>query len=204
MPSTQEAFVLASRILTRNESLTRAESVKLLNHAREMIKPHLGQITLGPLGEFQYPPEGNSLKFKQPQIFSTEDHFSLDTQGLFFNTHSDYPLSPDYEQTFPTTKTYAHKLMYIWGITRDGKWVLIEVILHIFTGLSKAIRITINETNPDELLSITRLSVKCLFHSLLHEIDGLVIDRGRLLEKAKKLQSKLHELHTILELVPEE
>lgn len=114
-------------ILARRNALTEEDWQRLVEARLEMIRPHLQDVILKTLGDIRMIRDyfgTHDLKRDGPQVDGGK--FSLATQGIFPNDDSWASVASveyDRDSSMSATAT-THRL---WGLTRDGEWIVIEV-----------------------------------------------------------------------------
>ena len=126
-------------ILARQNALTEKDWFELLEARRKLIEKHLRDMTLKSLGELRFIHDyfhEHALKMDEPKLIG-DTRFTLDTRGIFPSdkgsagvTNTEYHHTPE---TLARSLTGGSSLVStterLWGFTRNGKWIGVEVFV---------------------------------------------------------------------------
>lgn len=198
-----------TKILARQSALTEEEWHKLFELRLNMIRPHLRDMSLKPIGDLTIIDDyfGNhSLKKDLPEVVGGEK-FDLDTRG-FFPSHV---TSTDYleRDELRYAKTYEHKL---WGYTRNNEWIIIKV--HVTASLEPykyhgrtervacARNVAIYESSLEEILMFSQKTYQYFWEQLSIVIKKWAQDRKQFYEVAHRLELQVEHEERLLEYIP--
>jgi len=183
--------------LARNTPLTDEEWVGLIETRRELIKPHLDSFTLPELGALKcLRQEGSFLNEIQLTVSeSTGDtEFSLKTQGIFHAQEwADMERVPN--SGYPPANC-LNGTMRIWGLTRNGEWVLVTVDFigepgWKNRGCERATSVNIVKSDVPAILAQTKVKPHHMWEKIGHAIIGFAERRRNLYEQALKLAKQV-------------
>jgi hypothetical protein len=199
-------------ILARREALTEQEWQSLVEVRLKMIKPHFRDMTLKTLGDIQMIHDyfgTHDLKRDEPEV--NEGKFGLATRGIFPNDDSwsgvasaEYHRGGD-DSVIATT----YKL---WGLTRDGEWIKIEVYSttsqepYKYEGRTEKVQrvktIKIEPSTLAEICLYCNCSSQNIWKRLGEIVKKWVEHRKSLYESARDLEEEILQEEAVFELVP--
>ncbi len=150
-------------ILLRQTPLTHEELLGVIEAHRVHIRPYLFVFHLDALGDveclrteavYQHTPRQDN-----PAVVASE-WLSLDTRGIFKVQPWKHIQRTPSQCTVEGVKVPDDGTLLIWGLTKDAKWVLIEITFvgqpgYKNRGYEKATVITIKETDVAAILAKT-------------------------------------------------
>lgn len=196
MPSTQ-----GMELLVRKNPLNDKEWLNLIEARRSLIKPHLDTFTLPELGslkclrsELSFTHE---LRINNPTLLmskSGDERFSLKTQGIFRlqpRSAVEYIPNSGYRPS-PGGVACPDGTMQIWGLTRSGLWILVEVRFvgedgYKERGYERAETVEITEVNLPTIMSKTKEKPQKMWEELGKAIKGWAEFREGLYNQALNL-----------------
>jgi hypothetical protein len=128
-------------ILGRKGPITKEMWVELILARAELIKPFLENFTLEKLEDIRCVKKRDRMERigqDGPMLLDSSvlrNKYSLRTQGIFNGESSGLPVFSQ------------NGKKYIWGLTRDGKWIIAEIIIIPGSNGEFAQRVNINEVS---------------------------------------------------------
>lgn len=216
-PMTTQGFEV---LALRNTPLNAQEWCKLIEARSSCIRPHLNSFTLSTLGRLMFlgPSRSSmyryshSLEDDAPVVSNEGDiSVSLETQGIFACPESGIQYSEDVSKGYFALAGGVRcpgGVKYIWGLTRDGRWILAEVTFRgtqgsNFLGYEKAEKVHIGPASIPLILSITRSRPQEMWHTLGQAVTQWEYDRARRYTQAQKLGQEVREQDFAVSLIPE-
>ncbi len=190
MPNTEGLELLA-----RKKPLTAGEWHQLIEARHSLIKPHLNSFTLSELGDLKClrtETFSHELRFDSPTLIGDE-RFSLKTQGIFDRPYSGIQRIPDSGfRGAPGEGSIPDGKMYIWGLTRNALWVLVEVtfkgeVRYKRRGYEKAETVDIQESDLITIVDMTKTELEEIWKHLGETVKGWVQSREHLYNVALEL-----------------
>jgi len=191
-------------LLVRKDPISDEEWYSLIEARRSLIKPHLNLFSLRELGNIQcLEQEGPTFlhglyaPFSDTPAVTGDTRFSLKTQGIFY-----HPWSGDQRSGYP-----HDEMMYIWGLTRDGLWLLVEVKFkseagYKGRGYERAQTVHIQESDLPTIIAKTKSKPEEIWRVLSEAIKEWTRFRGRVYHEALELMRVIEAEELMLSLVP--
>lgn len=220
-----DKYTKGLRILARRNDLTDADWFNLLEKRQALLKPHLREMTLKSLGDLKIVHDdrtGSSAYFGrtlqmgglaivpnrhsdshrdpcEPKEVSVD--FPLNTHGIFpddevyYHGHfkSEFIYPPEGQE--PTIGL----VIRFWGLTRNNKWIKIEVPIKYLTQprdpgydetperMSEVERVIVHQSNPSEICHFCGVTPRWIWQRLGDVVQEWVKHRRSLLSNVERL-----------------
>jgi hypothetical protein len=215
------------RLLARQDELTEQDWFELLEARRELIAPHLRDMTLKALGDLKIVEQdqrGGTWRRELRQGGLLERAHPDPQQGIHYEPEAlNHPqlgirgIFPDddlyYHGHFNWRYTVGGMETRFWGLTRSDEWITIKCIeshfhQHMRNGLSdrteKKTRVNeliVAEATPEEICESQNITPRWLWERLGTVVDAFVEHRTRALGKARELKLALDQENIMVKIV---
>lgn len=189
-------------ILARQNELTHEDWYKLVETRVEMIKPHLRDLTLRPLGDLKMIHDyfhEHDLKSDTPHV-DGEGRFDLETRGIF-PCDNNWAGIADTEYHRNDSGRAIATTERLWGFTRNDEWISIEVYItrsqepYKYEGrteeVARAQKVIIRKATFQEICDFTKRTPEYFLKQFGKVIKIWASHRGELYRQAQNLEQQI-------------
>lgn len=213
--------------MARQNTLTETDWFNLLEERRNLLAPHLREMTLKALGDLnivrycnkdvrplrmggviervsKFAPYRHYLDWGGPKI--VEGNFPLETRGIFAN--DDIYYNGHFKWDFiraPGRIEAVGEIVKFWGLTRNNQWIKAEATIQFFDDRNEHLvevqKLTIYESTPEEVCQFCGVTPRWLWQQLGDAVEAWVTHRKRLLSKAEQLFEVIKQENVLADIV---
>lgn len=186
-------------LLLQRPEVTRKERFALLEARRELVKPHLHQFKLPTLSDVK------CLKQEHHAHELGLDRFSLE---------SNIAVGPEFRGMFgygvrkiePGGRRYPNGTRYLWGLMREGDWVLITVEFkgergYKDRGYERAETVRVESSNPQQICEVCEIEPEQIAKVIWDYVEHWRMKRETALRHADEVLRAFHLENTVIELI---
>jgi len=180
----------------------RAEQAKLFLKISSL--PELGHTKCLKLHSLE---DSHPLEFDSPRLIGVDDtpFLSLKTQGIYSLSCKNYHPDTGYKAP-PGGVSYPDGHMALWGLTRDGEWVVVMVnfvgVADYKYGKEVARSVKILQTDLATMVNVTGVEPETIWDKLGEVVWELTRRRERLYKEALGLAQALEMQDKIISYIP--
>jgi hypothetical protein len=191
-------------LLLRKDKLTPDEWESILEHFRAQLVPLLSRMTTDTVGDFECLERYSTLEklgTGNASAFVSNSEYHLSLRGVFFQ-HSRYQEHPDVRH-----REAGEHIQYIWGLSKNGSWVLTTVDIKTkkndsrFPNFDAPTRISIRDTTPAEICLRVQITPQQILATLKSQLESWSLRTRKLFEKIENIDDEMGNTITALSLI---